>query len=107
MQKQADFDVRGAQIVQQLLFVGRPQDLPGFSLDDHSVVHEQVVSVGADDDSLVCDFGLPFFYTAMAARAQLYCERSTIHGLEKTESEQVITLVEGADDLARQLSLEQ
>ena len=106
MQQQPHLDPGGAEIVEELTLVGWTEHFSSFRLDEYSVIYQQIESVRADCNALVRDFYEPFLRTMMAAGTQLRCQRSTIDGLEKPEPELVVALVEGADNLARQLSFE-
>ncbi len=104
VQQQPHLDPGGAEIVEELTLVGWTEYFSSFRLDEYSVIYQQIESVRADCNALVSDFYEPFFRTMMAAGSQLRCQGTTVDRLEKTEAELVVALVEGADNLARQVS---
>jgi hypothetical protein len=106
VQQQAHFELSSAKVVDQLSLVRGTQGAGRFHFDHDALVDEQIDAKAACDHTSKVHLDGRFFEDAEIPGTKLDCESTTVHGLEKPESELVVAAEERADDLAGQLSLE-
>ena len=106
MQEKSDLEGGRAQIAVDLPLGGPGEIGTGLDLHDDPVVHEHVEALGRERLPFVRDLDADFPAHAMSARAQLPFHRLDVHALQEPVSEDVVDLVERADDRVREIRFE-
>ena len=98
MKYEAELEGRCAKVIVDLAGDCFVQILSGFQFNDKSVVDEHVKALCCELFTLVHDSDAELAYDIVPAAAQLPLERHSVHVLEKSISERIVHLIEGADD---------
>jgi len=91
MQYEPNFQVRGAEVVENLAFRCARKLRTGLRFDDHFVIHDHVDSLHCEYVILIGHVDADFSRNAMAAVDQLTLQRHHVHVLEEAEPKVLYT----------------
>jgi hypothetical protein len=105
--EKAHLEVRSPEVVEKLPLVRGTESGSSLHFYHDPALHEQVHPERADQYAFIPHFDWRLLRNVPSSCAKLGGQRPSIHRLEKTKSEIIVALVERADDLSRQLILQQ
>ena len=97
MQEQSHFEVRRAQIIEQLALCRAVELFGRLDLDDNRLLHEQVQSLYPELLTLVEHHDASLAADPVAPVPELTLHRQHIQMLEKPVAERVVYVIESAD----------
>jgi hypothetical protein len=107
MEEKTNREIARTEIVDHLALIGRAQDHRRLELDSNATFDEEVQSKVAHRHPAVDDFERRFLDDGHVSIPELGCQRSTVDRLEIAESQRRVALIECADDLTRELALDE
>jgi hypothetical protein len=107
MQQKTNLERRCSQVVEELALSGNWQNFRGFEFNDDRVVDNHVYSLCAQDGSFIVDRDYDFLVYRPCTFHEFPLQRLGVDVLQETESQRVVNLKEGANDVVRGLPFEQ